>query len=125
MCSLFQAAPAIWVKDFAKDPAGSSLLGNEENRDEKNGQSNKLPLDIETISLSSEDEVTPLKPKQIPKRAIRTPKPRATKPPSVLSSVKKGRTPRTPKLPSQYRFRPLNDYFQATKRDRKYQGIHL
>lgn len=118
-------APAIWVKDFAKDPSiGSSH--SEKNDKEENAPVNLVP-DIETISLSSDDDFQPSsrkpksKPNQTPKRAsrarvARTPKRKENKPSSLLSSAKKGRTP---KLPDQYRFHKIDEYFQATKRERK------
>lgn len=127
-------APAIWVKDFAKDPSiGSSNSGKIDIEDEKIKEKTEhtieLPADIETISLSSDDNVKPVirktRSKQTPKRATRarvarTPKPKENQPSTILSSAKKGRTP---KLPSQYRFHKIDEYFQATKRDRKFKKM--
>lgn len=111
---MFTEVPVIRVREFAKVeflPAQQ----NEINGSKDNGTGNSiLPINIETISLSSEDEIIANKPT---KSTAKTPKPREKRLPRVSSAISKNRTPR---LPSQYKFHKIDEYFNATKKDCKF-----
>lgn len=115
VCMLTEV-PVIRVKEFAKVeylPAQE----NETNGNKENGTGNLiLPINIETISLSSEDEVVSVATKGT-KSIAKTPKPREKRLPRVSSAISKNRTPR---LPSQYKFHKIDEYFNATKKDCKF-----
>ncbi|XP_055311764.1 uncharacterized protein LOC129574191 isoform X2 [Sitodiplosis mosellana] len=107
--------PVIRVKEFAK----VEFLPSEQNGNkgiEENGTENSiLPINIETISLSSEDEIRTV-PNKPTKSIAQTPKPREKRLPRVSSAISKNRTPR---LPSKYKYHKIDEYFSATKKDSK------
>lgn len=106
-----QISPAIRVKEFAKVEFIPSNHGGKVNL---NG-STTLP-DIETISLSSEEEIR-TSTIQPTKYNAKTTKPRETRLPRLSSTISKSRTP---KPPSKYKYHKIDEYFHATKKDCKY-----
>lgn len=111
--------PVIRVKEFAKI---EFLPSKNENNNSNGNKVASLPLsiDIETISLSSEEEISSNRNKTTKyiAKTPKTPKTRGKRLPRVVSSVSKGRTP---KLPSKYKFHKIDEYFQATKKDCKFE----
>lgn len=108
--------PVIRVKEFAKVkflPAQQNEMNG--SKEDKTGNS-ILPINIETISLSSEDEIIAVANKPT-KFTAKTPKPKEKSLPRVSSAISKNRTPR---LPSQYKFHKIDEYFNATKKDCKF-----
>lgn len=107
--------PVIRVKEFAK----VEFLPAENSIKENVNESSRLPIDIETISLSSEEEVRTHKNK-LTKCIAKTPKPRGKRLPRFPSTISKSRTPKqTPK----YKYHKIDEYFHATKKECKFHYI--
>lgn len=117
---MFTEKPMIRVKEFAKVeflPAQE----NEVNGSKANEAENSiLPMNIETISLSSEDEIISGANKPT-KSTTKTPKTREKRLLRVSSAIKN----RTPRLPSQYKFHKIDEYFNATKKDCKFITFYI
>lgn len=109
--------PVIRVKEFAK--VKFLPAENSNNIKEYVNESSRLPIDIETISLSSEEEVRTNKNKKT-KCIAQTPKPRGKRLSRFPSTISKSRTPKqTPK----YKYHKIDEYFHATKKECKFHYI--
>lgn len=98
----------IRVKDFAKVEQ-SQLQDNTDRATDDHERFPKPPIDIEVISLSSNEDIPPV--------AVKKSAPRTTKR-KTKRLIKGVPTPlaRTPKLPSTYKCHKISEYFPATKK---------
>lgn len=109
--------PMIRVKDFAKfDPTN---LKDETTKNHNSDSMIVVPVDIETVSLSSTEEIkTPVKTKT-EKQTLKTRKKR-----SALQSSTIIRN-RTPKPPLKFKYHKIPEYFHATKKECKQLEYYL
>lgn len=101
----------IRVKEFARLENLQKEEENE-NKTERNKISRNLVNEIETISLSSEDDMQDIG-NELAKRCTQKLK---KKQPKLASTVNRNRTP---KPPLKYKYHKISEYFQATKNDSK------
>lgn len=121
--TIFAGISTIRVKDFAKVELFQSKIKDDDTEPTTNGNSDQqLPINIETISLSSNDDFEPT-PKKIIKR---TPKPKLKRPTPSRStrpittpgrSTRPATTPnRSAKTPLNFKNHKISEYFASAKK---------
>lgn len=109
----------IRVKDFAKCEPSQLNENNERHGINDNNKNvpnpNILPVDIEIISLSSDDDIPPARPPASSSKQSgqQTPVKRKTK---RLNNDATTPSKRTPKPPSTYKFHKISEYFPSSKK---------
>lgn len=117
--------PMIRVKDFAKCEPSQSTDNNHQrhasNDTKIDPDPSVLPVDIEIISLSSNEDIPPVaRPPPPPSSSSSSKQPvqktPAKRKPKRLKSEATTPSKRTPKPPSTYKFHKINEYFSAPKK---------
>lgn len=107
----------IRVKDFAKFEQSQPNDTNERQIKNENDHCSELPIDIEIISLSSNDDVPPpassVAATPSKQSVQKTPAKRRTK---RLNGGVSTPSTRTPKPPSTYKYHKIDEYFSASKK---------